>query len=87
MHEPEEKQIADLLKQSVAPVNTELDRDLWPRMLRRLDEREMSRNWLARLFSPSTLAAVPWFDWALLAVLVVSVFLFPKSIPIWLYHF
>jgi hypothetical protein len=89
MHEEEqeEKNLADLLKQSIPPVHAELQRDLWPQMLRRLDEREHGRNWLARMFSFSALSSVPWFDWALLAILLVSVCAFPKSIPIWLYHF
>jgi hypothetical protein len=87
MHEEEQKKVADLLKRSIAPVKTELNRDLWPQMLRRLDELEGRRNWFAAMFSSRALASVPWFDWALLAVLVVSVCLFPKSIPIWLYHF
>jgi len=87
MHDPEHKQIAEFLKQSVAPVNTELNRDLWPQMLRRIRERGEQRSWLARLFSASALSVVPWFDWALLAVLLVGVCAFPKSIPIWLYNF
>jgi len=29
---------------------------------------------------------VPWFDWALLAALVVWVALFPRAIPVLLYH-
>ncbi len=86
MHEPEQQKLADLLKQSVRPVQDDLKRDLWPQMLRRLDERAAQRNWFAALVSGS-LPAVPWFDWALLAVLVVSVCTFPQSIPIWLYHF
>jgi hypothetical protein len=86
MHEPEQKGLADLLKRSVTPVNAELQRDLWPQMLRRLDERAAQRNWFAAMVYGS-LPAVPWFDWALLAVLVVSICVFPKSIPIWLYHF
>jgi hypothetical protein len=86
MHEQEQKEIADLLKQSVTPVNAELQRDLWPQMLRCVDERAAQRNWFAALVSGS-LPALPWFDWALLAVLVVSICVFPKSIPIWLYHF
>jgi hypothetical protein len=81
MNEPEMKKLAYLLKQSVRPVSADLSRDLWPQMLRRLDERSANRPWFA------TLASVPWFDWALLAVLLVGVCAFPKSIPIWLYHF
>jgi hypothetical protein len=87
MNEQEQKRVADLLKQSFPPVNRDLGRDLWPEMLRRLDERSSRRHWFAVLFSPAAVSAVPWFDWALLAVLVVGVCAFPKAIPIWLYHF
>ena len=87
MREQEQKALADLLKRSVTPVNPELERDLWAQMLRRMDEHTAQLNWFAAMVSGSALSAVPWFDWALLAVLVVSVCVFPKSIPIWLYHF
>jgi len=87
MNENEQKNFAEQLKQSLKPMNRELDRDLWPRMLCRLDAGARDRQWLAVLFSPSALSSVPWFDWALLAVLVAGVCVFPKSIPIWLYHF
>jgi hypothetical protein len=87
MSEQEQKKLADLLKHSMPPVNRELNRDLWPRVLRRLDERSAHRNWFAAMFSGAALSAVPWFDWALLAVLIVGVCIFPNSIPIWLYHF
>jgi hypothetical protein len=40
-------------------------------MLRRLAERP---------------AELPWFDWALLAVLPVWFLFFPETIPIMLYH-
>jgi len=87
MHEQEERKLADLLKQSVTPANPELRHDLWPQMLRRLDESASHRRWFAGMFSPPALASVPWFDWALLAVLLVGICAFPRSIPIWLYHF
>jgi hypothetical protein len=87
MNEQEQKRCADRLKQSLAPVNPHLGRDLWPEMLRRFDERSPGRHWFAVLFSPRALSAVPWFDWALLTVLVVGICAFPKAIPIWLYHF
>ena len=46
-------------------------------MLRRLEEHPRQPNWLAALLSPAAMASVPWFDWALLAALVVGVCLFP----------
>lgn len=83
----DQKNFADFLRQSIRPVNADLNRDLWPQMLRRLDQRPIGRNWLAAMLSAATLRAVPWFDWALLAALIVGVAIFPRSIPIWLYHF
>jgi hypothetical protein len=83
----QEKDLANLLQQSLRPVNQELRRDLWPAMLRRLDENPREQPWVTALFSPGTLRAVPWFDWTMLAVLVAGVCLFPSSIPIWLYNF
>jgi hypothetical protein len=66
------KELKTLLKGALAPVqHTELQRDLWPQMLRRLDEQPLR---------------VPWFDWALAAVLAASLLLFPGAIPALLYH-
>jgi len=86
-NEQEQKRIASLLKHSIAPVDGELKRDLWPQMLRRLDETSSSRSWFSVMFSTAALSSVPWFDWALLAALIIGVCVFPNTIPIWLYHF
>ncbi|OLC91427.1 MAG: hypothetical protein DMG35_13635 [Acidobacteria bacterium] len=67
-----EKQLQALLKQALPPVkNTELPRDLWPQMLRRLDAQPLR---------------IPWFDWALAAVLAAALLFFPGTIPALLYH-
>jgi hypothetical protein len=50
---------------------TELRRDLWPDMLRRLERPQ---------------ARVPWFDWALLATAGAAAIFFPALIPVLLYH-
>lgn len=67
--------LEQLLKQSFPPTSTRpratLERDLWPTMLHRLEQRAL---------------AVPWFDWALLAALVLALLLFPGAIPVLLYH-
>ena len=52
------------------PANRELQRDLWPEMLRRLDRPP---------------AGIPWWDWALAVVLLLCLLLFPKAIPAVLY--
>lgn len=71
-HEENNNNLKSLLKDSLAPVHqTELQRDLWPRMLRRLDEQPLR---------------VPWFDWALATVLAAFLLLFPEAIPALLYH-
>jgi len=51
---------------------TELRRDLWPDMLRRLEQGPTVR--------------VPWFDWALLGVAGAAAIFFPALIPALLYH-
>ena len=64
--------IREVLKRAVRPVaDKELKRDLWPQMLRRLEE-------------PPT--QVPWFDWALVVLLAIWFFFSPEAIPILLYH-
>jgi len=71
-NEENNKEIKELLQQALAPLkDPELRRDLWPQMLRKLDEQP---------------ARVPWFDWALAAVLSAVLLLFPGAIPALLYH-
>jgi len=71
MTEQNDEKLRELLKQSIRPATSELQRDLWPQMLRRLDDRS---------------ALVPWFDWALLALLVLWLLFAPGAIPVLLYH-
>jgi len=71
MTEHDERQIREALQQVFPPVSTELRRDLWPAVLRKLDA------------SPGR---VPWYDWALIG-LSSSVFLFfPQLILVFAYH-
>jgi hypothetical protein len=69
----EEDHIKKLLHQALPPIEAESGprRDLWPAVLKRLDEKQ---------------AAPPWFDWALLAGLVGLVAFFPAAIPVFLYY-
>ena len=71
----EDDRMGQLLRQSLAPTSVRpgatLERDLWPAMLHRLEEAPR---------------AVPWFDWALLAAVAVCCAVFPRAIPILLYH-
>ena len=68
-------EVKELLKRAVAPVpDAELRRDLWPQMLRKLDEQ------------PSPPSTIPWLDWALVAIVSAVLIFFPGSIPALLYH-
>jgi len=73
MKEASDARIKELLQQALPPANAQPRRDLWPEMLRRLDQR-----------APA--GAVPWFDWALLALVAISVLAFPHSITVLLYY-
>jgi hypothetical protein len=74
-NEENNKEMKNLLKQAISPVeDTELCRDLWPKMLRKLEEH------------PVAAVSVPWFDWVLAAILGVVLVFFPGSIPALLYH-
>lgn len=61
-----------LLQSAIEPLEErELKQDLWPRMLQRLDQQAIR---------PS------WFDWAMVALVLVWLFLFPEVIPGLLYQ-
>ena len=72
MTDQNEKELRALLKREFPPLeDTELRRDLWPRMLRRLDAQPLR---------------VPWFDWALAAAVAAALVLFPSAVPALLYQ-
>jgi hypothetical protein len=67
-----EQKLRDLLEKAFRPpANAGPSGDLWPRMLRKLDESERRR---------------PWLDWVLAAVAVAWIVVFPEAIPSLLYH-
>ncbi len=72
MKESEIDDLKKLLKDALPPTGGGgLQRDLWPAMLRRLDQRAIR---------------VPWWDWALLAALAGALCLLPGIIPALLYQ-
>jgi hypothetical protein len=74
-NEENSKEMNGLLSQAIAPAkDTGLRRDLWPQMLRKLEEQT------------APVVSVPWFDWALAAILSAVLVFFPGSIPALLYH-
>jgi hypothetical protein len=62
-----------VLRLAFPPFDVELQRDLWPAMLRRLEEREQN-------------APVPWYDWALAGVLAATLVFSPNLFLIFAYH-
>jgi hypothetical protein len=73
MNAHDEDRMKKLLRQALPPVEGEPEpgRDLWPAVLKRLDGGP---------------AAMPWFDWALVAGLAALAAFFPASIPVLLYY-
>lgn len=72
-NQQDEKELRALLQNEFPSLqNTELQRDLWPQMLPRLDAQPELR--------------IPWFDWALAAAVAAALLLFPNAIPALLYH-
>jgi len=67
-----EEKLRELLgKAFQPPANAGPSGDLWPQMLRKLDEGEGWR---------------PWLDWVLAAVALAWIVAFPEVIPSLLYH-
>lgn len=72
-----EHQTQLLLRAALPAVHDDanMDRDLWPAMLRRMDE-QASRG----------ASRVPWFDWALGGALLAFAAMAPRTIPVILYY-
>ena len=71
MTEHDDREIRDALKQSFSPVKTELRRDLWPDVLRKLYARPVG---------------VPWYDWALVGLSAPMFLAFPRLVLVFAYH-
>ena len=73
----EQEHIKRMLREALPPfgADAEPDRDLWPAMLRQMDEQ-----------TSRAAASVPWFDWALAGGLLAFVSIVPRTIPVILYY-
>jgi len=73
MNTHDDESMKQLLREALPAVedNPEPARDLWPAVLKRMDERP---------------PMPPWFDWALLGGLVGLAAFFPSAIPVLLYY-
>lgn len=69
--------MSQLLKSAMPPIASEPEppRDLWPAMLRRMDEQ-----------TTRSVMHVPWFDWALGGALLAIAAMAPHTIPVILYY-
>ncbi len=94
MNQSEKERIAKLLKHSLPRVEEEdaqPNRDLWPAMLRRLQQPPASkawfeRGWFDRIGFNQIWFNQKWFDWALGAAVIAWLVFFPAAIPVLLYH-
>ncbi len=72
MKQTDDKRIRDLLKSAFPPLgDVEPSRELWPRLRRRVEDSALR---------------VPWFDWALVALLTAWCVAFPKALLFLLYQ-
>jgi len=71
MTDYDDNKIREALQQAFPPVDETLRRDLWPMVLDKLHGR--SRG-------------VPWYDWALIAVTILTVLAFPRLLLVFAYH-
>jgi hypothetical protein len=73
MKEPDHDEVTAIVKDVFPPVDTELRRDLWPAMLRKMDAVPVR-------------TPTPWYDWALAGCLTGAVVFFPKFLLLVAYH-
>ncbi len=72
MNDPHLQELGEKLRKAVPPLREpELSRDLWPAMLKKMNEPRVR---------------VPWFDWLLAALAAAVLAFFPGAIPALLYH-
>jgi hypothetical protein len=71
MREPDDRQLREALRRSFPPVRTELGRDLWPDVLRKLGSHSQG---------------IPWYDWVLIALSAGVLLYFPRLVLVFAYH-
>jgi hypothetical protein len=65
-------EVRHALKDALPPVDTDLRRDLWPLMLRKLQ--------------PQAARHIAWFDWALVGAVGGVIVVFPDLFLVLVYH-
>jgi hypothetical protein len=78
------QRLAKTLRSAIPPTGAaEPQRDLWPRMLQRIEAAPLASSHSSLL---QWIPRVPWFDWALLGVAGAALIFVPALIPALLYH-
>ena len=76
MNQPNDDRLRKLLRDALPPIgDSEAPRDLWPAMLRRVDQMAQRP------------VRISWLDWGLAGAALVWLLVFPEGIPTLLYHF
>jgi hypothetical protein len=75
MQEHDNGKMREALKLAFPAVDQELQRDLWPLMLRRMDDAKAQAD-----------PVVPWYDWVLAGAVTVAFVFFPKLALLLAYH-
>ena len=73
---PLDQELKQLIQGSLAPMERQLQRDLWPQLSARLGERQRR----------AVRIRLKWWEWALAAGDVSAAFYAPDAIPALLYH-
>ena len=72
MTRQDDERLEKMIQEALPPLTqTRLERNLWPRMRRRLDEGT---------------SAISWLDWSLAAASLLWLAIFPEAIPALLFH-
>jgi hypothetical protein len=83
-HDEQIERLGEALRRAIPPTgDAEPQRDLWPRMLQRMEGAPLGSAHSSRI---ERFAGAPWFDWALLGVAGAALVIFPALIPALLYH-
>jgi len=77
MQEHDDTKLREALRLAFPAVDQELRRDLWPLMLRRMEEAKAKAQ---------PRPGVPWYDWVLAGAVTAAFVFFPKLALLLAYH-
>ena len=83
MQEHDNGKMREALRLAFPAVDQELQHDLWPLMLRRMDKDKGEAEAKAKAKAG---LSVPWYDWVLAGAVTAAFLLFPKLALLLAYH-